>query len=383
MNRQHLLSRLGRWHDILYSSGVLSVWERDPDKWRDASWLGGQRSQDGVLLDRPSRLALRWPTVPALETLAIRIETARWKRLLGQKGQGPLIAHLFHPSFWPYVKAIAPDFLIYHPFDLFSMQPGWTEMLARWQTLLMQQADLVVAPSDLLAAELAAASGRDVRVVLNAADYDAFAGVRPDAADPDDLAAIAHPRIGYTGSINRKVDFALIAHLAAKRTDWNFVFIGAQGSQDQAGERAFAVCAGRPNVHLLGAKPYRDLPRYVAAMDVNIMCYRMDDTVWTRVAYPLKLHEYLASGRPVVSAPIQSLRPMRDVLAIAQDEQEWEDALADALAGQGPGSSAARQAVARQNTWDDRAQRFNRLLTEMLAAGPHMPSSVPSAALRA
>src|SRR5512145_2443365 len=62
MNRQQILSRLAKDHDVLYSNGPWSVWDRHDERFRAASWTGSFESRDGVLLDRPPKLLLRWPT---------------------------------------------------------------------------------------------------------------------------------------------------------------------------------------------------------------------------------------------------------------------------------------------------------------------------------
>jgi hypothetical protein len=101
-------------------------------------------------------------------------------------------------------------------------------------------------------------------------------------------------------------------------------------------------------------------------MDVNVMCYRVDDRVWTEGIYPLKLHEYLAAGRPVVSADLPSVRPFGRVVQIASGVAEWQAALASALEGGGAGSIEERQALARANTWDRRVCELERWLIEMV-----------------
>lgn len=366
MNRQHLLSRLGKKHDILYSTGLFSVWERDTEEWRSSTWTGDFRQEESIVNDAPSKLILRWPSTSLLDRTAIRWGVLRWKAQLKRMGSGPLVAHIFHPAYWPYVKPLNPDYLVYHPYDLFSHQPGWDATLACWQSALLTKADLVVASSEILANELATSSGRDVRVLLNAADFEAFSDDRQNVLEPADMASIPHPRVGYTGNINRKVDLSLIAEMAERNPAWHFVFVGAVGNLDGMAEDAFEVCKTLGNVHFLGEKSHSVLPSYILHMDVNHMCYRLGDDVWTRVAYPLKLHEYLAAGLPIVSADLQSLHGLRNVLATASGRAEWETAIRNAIAGRGPGSRDTRRAVARQNTWDERVRQLNRYLMQMV-----------------
>jgi hypothetical protein len=107
-----------------------------------------------------------------------------------------------------------------------------------------------------------------------------------------------------------------------------------------------------PNVHLLGPKPVGALPAYVQHLDVRLLCCAMDD--YTKYIYPMKLHEYLATGRPVVGMPIRSLRGVDDVVTLARTPAEWSAAIAGALEpnAQSPSRVAARRAVAQQHDWD-------------------------------
>ncbi len=91
----------------------------------------------------------------------------------------------------------------------------------------------------------------------------------------------------------------------------------------------------------------------------------MSSDVWTSGIYPLKLHEYLAAGRPVVSADLQSVRPFGHVLAIARSPQEWRAAIVQALNAGGVADSEARRAVACDNSWDHRVAILDGWLTDV------------------
>jgi phosphoribosylaminoimidazole (AIR) synthetase len=100
-------------------------------------------------------------------------------------------------------------------------------------------------------------------------------------------------------------------------------------------------------------------------MDVNLICNIVRDDLWAWGSYPLKLHEYLATGRPIVSSDILAVRPFSNVVAIARSCEEWETAIVAALAGQAPGSTAERRMVARLNSWDARVSTLTALLDDL------------------
>lgn len=363
MNRQQLLSRLGKQHNIIYTNGLWTVWDRYQAEWKETPIRGSFRAQDQVLVDYPPKFLLRWPRFAVLDRMAIRMAVRRWTHAHTGEKDAPRVAYLFHPQFYPYVKKIQPDYVVYHAYDMFSLTPGWNSELDRQQRQLLDMADLIVASSDVIAEELAAISGKAVEMLPNGADFEAFSRA---SNEPDDLRDIAHPRIGYVGNLNLKVDFPLVASLAATHQNWNFVFVGGKGKLDVPTTKGFDECVALGNVHFLGAKDYREIPSYAANMDVNLMCYRVEGGAWTRGGYPLKLHEYLAAGKPVVSTDLPSVIPFESNVAIARSGDQWSGLIASALQGKGAGSEEQRRAVAKKNSWDARAVRLNTCLTNMV-----------------
>ena len=208
---------------------------------------------------------------------------------------------------------------------------------------------------------------------LNGADVDNVARCLREPC-PADLAGIAHPRVGYVGVISQKVDIALISALAQRQPTWQWVFVGPiPGGDDgrmggsQVAFETWTALLALPNVHWLGAKSHDEVGRYMGHMDVNTMPYVIDDRAggWAHFAYPLKPHEYLAAGLPVVSADMIDVRRHIDVLELVDGIDAREAAVARALAGAAPGDVAARQAVAAANSWDGRVYDLETWFTEL------------------
>ena len=171
------------------------------------------------------------------------------------------MAYLFHPQFYPYVKKIQPDFVVYHVYDMLSLTPEWNRELDEQQQALLAMADLVVASSDVIAEDLTAISGKPVEMLPNGADFDVFCGAATDdCPEPDDLVNVPHPRIGYVGNLNLKVDFPLVAALAQNHQNWNFVFVGGKGKLDARTQKGFDACVSLKNVYFLGAKDTAKYP---------------------------------------------------------------------------------------------------------------------------
>ena len=367
MNRQQILSRLAAdGTTVLYSTGQWHSWDRRRPEWRSAPAFGALESVDGVLIDRAPRWLMRVPRLPRLDKVSIRLEARRLERLMARHGHESFTLYVFHPAFQPYVEALRPERLVYHAYDLFELMPDWTPELARREQWLLAHADLRIASSEVTARRLEQTGHRPVRTLPNAADATAFREACNEAP-PADLDAVPHPRITYIGSINNKVDLALIAELAQRRPDWHLVLIGEQaGTLDTEGRRALEQCRKLGNVHELGAKGYGRVPNYVAHIDVGLIPYRIRPDLWTTACSPLKLYEYLAADRPVVSIDTPATHPFQAVVSLARSADEWEAAIEEALTNGGPGSDQ-RLSVAAEHDWSARVATLHGWFTEIAA----------------
>jgi glycosyltransferase involved in cell wall biosynthesis len=371
MNRQHLLSRLAaRGWPIAYSTGALDIWQRGTRSWEEAPWRGRSLRDHGVLVDIPGRALPRWQTHPVWDRLTLRLHATRLRRALGiRHGNG--IALLFHPMFSDYVEPLRLRYLALHVYDNYALQPGWSPQHAEQFNTLTARADLITCSAPTMVESLLAPGGPQARVLPNGADIAAFAaGAR--APCPPDLMPIPRPRIHYAGTLNCKVDFNLVSAIASRRPDWHWVLVGqleeAEVLADALIREGLRACRTLPNVHFLGLKDSRAVPPYVAHSDVNVMCYRTHGGWWQDI-YPLKLHEYLAAGRPVVSSDLPTIRPFSNVVALAIGLDGWLQALEQAIAGTAPGSAASRFEVAAANSWDERADRLDEWLRELHTRG--------------
>ncbi len=359
MNRQQLLSRLGATRPVLYSSGIWDSWQLPNRAWLASPLLGRTTRHCNVDVDAPGFFEVRWHHVPSLDRRATRHAGRRWRRTL-DRFEGPLIAHLFYPTYADYLDGIDADALVYHAYDLYASQPGWTPQLSAMERGLLARADAVIASSDDQATHLEGIGGRPVHRLYNAVDYRAFSTAASDPL-PDDVAGIPHPRIGYVGRINKKVDLPLLAGLARRRPEWHLVMVGPVHDLDADCAAAHDALRQLPNVHFLGAKAQPLLGRYMAANDVNLMCYRIDRG-WIRYAYPLKMHEYLATGVPVVSSDLQSVAGFRDVIDVASTLGDWEEAISRAVRHRSEAQRHKRQAAAAMNDWSARVEQLDAIL---------------------
>jgi len=368
VNRQQLLSRVGRKCDVLYSTGGWFLWDRHSPAWREARWGGGFRRSDNVWLDESPRYLMRWPRIPFFDRAVMLAQARRWRSWATRMGAHRLVANICHPKYFPYLDLLKPEHVVYQVYDLYDHMPGWHPEWEAHERNLLERADLVFAVSQTIVHALRAKVDRPVRVLPNGADVAAFLETAEAGRPaPPDLAQVPRPRIGWTGSLHPQIDFGLVASLATRRPDWHFVFVGNKVTYTEPlAEREYLDCARLENVHFLGYKDRREVPAYVLNMDVNVMPYRLNDR-WTKAIHPLKLHEYLAAGRPIVAVELEALRAHADVVRFALGADDWERAIEEALEDGGMGTIEQRRAVARDNTWDIRADQlmtwFERVTT--------------------
>ncbi len=127
-----------------------------------------------------------------------------------------------------------------------------------------------------------------------------------------------------------------------------------------------------PNVHLLGQRPYRDLPAYVQQFDVALVPYLINE--WTRAVDPLKLLEYLAAGVPVVTTAIPEARKYEAVIRITDDDTDFIHGIRQALVEDREAARCHARALAREHTWERRAQMLLNIITGAATEQTAVPS---------
>lgn len=251
-----------------------------------------------------------------------------------------------HPSFM--LDAVPHMLAVYYCIDDYAAHPGVdTQLMQACDAELTRRADQVfVAPPALVAGKQAlnpatSYSPHGVDTLLFGLARDAATTV-PAAA-----AALGHPVIGYFGLIAAWTDVELIEWVARQRPDWQFLLVG-HASVD------VSALAALPNTLLVGPQPYESLPSWAKAFDVAIMPYRINRQV--RNANPLKLREYLATGKPIVTVPAPETDKFGSLVRVAEDRQAFVEAIEAALRDDTPALQLERMAAVRDMSWEHRAR---------------------------
>jgi len=354
MNRQQLFSRIGLAHDVIYSTGAFHSWEVGSTSYKKAKLKACSIIDHAVRVFSPSKLHVRQKKIIAVDQYVLRRFSHSLLHHLGLNKTDVL--YLFHPSYLDYIDAVPHSCLVYHAYDDLSKQGGYDGYIENKEKQLLAKADLVFASSRLIQNRLIDISGReDVVFIPNGVDFDCFSD--NSVSEPTDICSIPHPRIGYVGAINRKVDLGLLMYMAENLSGCSFVMVGPIGQIDSADERLLDKLKDCKNVYFLGSKAPDEISAYMHHCDINTMIYKSDQNLWASSGYPLKLHEYLAVGKPVISADIESVREFGDVVIIPDSKSAWLGAIRSCLDESNTSKKTdAKRKVAMQNTWDNRVE---------------------------
>jgi len=262
----------------------------------------------------------------------------------------------FVPQCAPYIRRLPRRLLIYYCVDRWSAFEGFdASTMERGEQELCESADLVIASAQDLA-ERCARFASNVHYVPHGVDYEHFASALTNDPLPDDLARIPGPRIGFFGLIHEWVDVELIGQLAAAMPTCSFVIIGSAKTDMSAVD-------GKPNVFVLGRRPYAELPAYSRGFHAAIVPFRM--TELTHSVNPIKLREYAAAGLPIVSSPLPEVRKCGDIATCASTFDEWVDALRSAIERGGDADARRAQSLrVRHEDWAFRCADIARLVDD-------------------
>lgn len=210
----------------------------------------------------------------------------------------------------------------------------------------------------------------DVVLVPNAADVEHFARAREAALPvPAEVARLPRPRLGFVGGVGEWIDLDIVAGLARSHPDWTLVLLGPVLTSTSPLE-------GLANVHLLGPRPYRDLPGYLKGFDACLNPFRV--TRLTASVNPIKLYEYLAAGREVISTALPEVEGFREVINIARDGAGFLALTEAVVTGRLAHRAEDMEAAARANSWEERLSRMESAIEPALAKAGAGSSPGPS-----
>jgi glycosyltransferase involved in cell wall biosynthesis len=357
-NQQHLLVRAARENRILF---VESLGLRRPQlAARDLRRIGRRlmraaqplREVDGLHVLSPLVLPLH--SNEAVRRLNAMLLTRYVRFAVKRLGMHNPVLWSFVPQAEAVIDALDPSQVLYYIDDDHAAKAGIdADSFLAAERRFAGRSDIVLASAPELVTRMRTLNP-NVHYAPNVADTALFAhALEPGPVDPA-VAALPGPRIVFIGAIlAAKIDLALVVELARLRPQWTFAFVGPVGPGDPRTD--VQALNGLANVHMLGYRPYEQLPEVLRGADAAIVPYLLEGEM--RSVFPMKIYEYLAAGRPVVSTPMYTLGEVPDVLKAASAE-EFAARLDDALAQDTPEERAARSQRAQAHSWESRLEQI-------------------------
>lgn len=362
-NDRHLAARLAPRHRILY---VESLGLRRPQ-------LGS-----GKDLRRITRRVVRGVAPPKLEDgvhvlsplvlpahhhpAAARLNRAILPRLVRagvrQAGMRDPVLWSFVPHAEVLIDALRPRRVLYQITDDHGAKKGIdADAFYAAERRFAPRADVIMASAPELVERMRRLNDH-VLYAPNVADTALFATALENGPVDPAIAALPRPVVVFIGALNAStIDLDLTLALARARPDWSFAFVGPVGTGDPRTD--ISPLRTAPNIHLLGPRPYEELPMVLRGANAAIVPYRTGGAM--RSVFPMKTYEYLAAGLPVVTTPLAALRDVSEVV-IAPDAATMVARLDEFISTDTPQLRAERSRAVRGHSWETRIAQIEELL---------------------
>ncbi len=265
----------------------------------------------------------------------------------------------YHPYILTLIKRLQHKALIYHCVDDLTALPGINVAhFSKAEEELLNVADIIFVTSISLQKKCQRIND-NTYFFPNVVDFEHFIRAS-NATIPEDLAKIPEPRLIYHGVLSDfKVDFDLLLKLAKKKPNWNIILIGEE--REGQGCNSLRELQSLSNVYMLGFKKYNDLPKYLMYANVGLLPSNIN--VYTKSMFPMKYFEYLASGLPIVSTPLEFTKSHKEGLLIANDLNGFIVAV-DMQLQRGKLDLMERKKIIGDNTWSARMKKMLNLINK-------------------
>ncbi len=324
-----------------------------------------RKAQDGMYILSPVSLPLGSHFGRKLNSCSVFLQVKLVSVLLGFKK--PVVYIGCPPALEIAKKLKQRQFMIYERTDLFEEMPGAEKSyIAALDRELAETADLVLYVNRALWDE-GVKKNKNSMLIGHGVDYDFFVSGAESKFVPEDITQIRRPIVGFYGDISDKTsDLALLKFAAEKMPDVSFVLVGPV-SADVA---ELKKCR---NVYFLGQIPYEQIPFYGKEFDVAIMPWNRNK--WIEFCNPVKIKEYLALGKPIVSMYYPEIEPYRDIVYVAHDYDSFVSCILEAVKENNPAMKQLRREMVRNETWDSKVEQIVAVIERDLSKEKHQVSA--------
>lgn len=257
-----------------------------------------------------------------------------------------------HPSWHRVVQNIPSNFVVYDCMDHHAGFSTHTREVGRHERGLLSSSDLVVVTSEWLSnlhSEFAPS------LIRNAAEIERFLPLSQIQESRTDKG----PVVGYIGTIAEWFDLDLIIQSAKKFKEWQFVLVGSTAGCDTSEAERLS------NIVFKGERPYAEVGEYLRRFDVCVIPFKLTDLI--KATNPVKVYEYLAAGKPVVSVELPELEVMREFIYLAKNKDDWNEKLAMAMRQRNDRDLIVRRTEwAQEHSWASRSEELETAIRDRL-----------------
>ena len=354
---QHIFRHIARNHRVLW---VNTIGMRNPTlSWTDARKVvvkvskmlrierdaANYRNEEPVSVCQPFML-------PGSRSRLVRAFNARTvigkvRALLDNFNMSEAVVVTTVPNASEYPKLLEGRKVIYYCVDDFSLWPGLdADVVREMESRLIEKATSIITVSDTLFQRLST-SGKPTHLLTHGVDLALFSTIAE--SELSILDKIPKPRAGFFGLIDGRMDWHLVVSIAQRMPHVSFVFAGPVDAS--AGDLPEV-----PNIHFIGRVNYENLPSLIAGLECLLLPYRTGEL--SEAISPLKLKEYLSTGKLVVSSPIAEARKWAGVLHIASTLDQWVEALTLEDRSVGVSHRVLMQSRLAEESWEQKAATF-------------------------
>jgi glycosyltransferase involved in cell wall biosynthesis len=263
-------------------------------------------------------------------------------------------AMVFNPAAGLVAGKLGEDGLIYYCVDEYTAFTGASKGLKEIEQDLLSRSDLVIVSAEKLI-ESKRPYNKNTFLIRHGTDWKHFRqALSEDLEVPGDIETLPRPIIGFHGLLADWVDYELLKKVATHFRNGSVVLIGKVAVD---AEKKIRVLDGVDNIHLLGPKPYSDLPSYCKGFDVALNPFEINEL--TLAANPLKVREYLSAGLPVVSTDIPEVRIL-EYCFVSRSHDEFIKNIETAL--EEPKSSRKISDSVKGESWDTKVDELRRVI---------------------
>jgi len=294
------------------------------------------------------------------EWLLTRLTKLLLKRKLSRKETRSsfLILWLSHPFGGEFVGRFSESFVCYDCTEKFALYEGWDrkflEEVRKRDIAIASKADLILTQTKSHCEEKQRINP-NTYLSPNAVDCDLFES-NSEKFDFSRYGITIKPIIGFVGNMSWRIDYRLLHSLATTHPEWSLVFVSPLSDKSLIKD-----LKKLPNVYFLGSRSYFNIPQLIRAFDVCIIPYKNTGVENS----PIKLFDYLASGKPIVTTRIPGVMDFADVVYIANSEEDFSKKVEQALK-EPPTLAERRLARARENSWDVRVKEVWEMIMNKL-----------------